>query len=118
MTAGPTGSEASTGVGTELPNVGEIFRDQLEHRRPSVARPTSAPRVLRLSSLEEAEQVAGQYFDSIGYQYPFISRPGFMSHLRHIYSGGVPSPEVHNSYHIVMAIALLIESVEKRGRKS
>ncbi|CAL5869898.1 uncharacterized protein PFLUO_LOCUS4131 [Penicillium psychrofluorescens] len=110
--AGPTGSEAPTRVGTELPNVGEIFRDQLEHRRPSVARPTSAPRVLRLSSLEEAEQVAGQYFDSIGYQYPFMSRLEFMNHLRHIYSGGVPSSEVHNAYHITMAIALLIGSVD------
>ncbi|KAJ6105120.1 hypothetical protein N7523_010194 [Penicillium sp. IBT 18751x] len=110
VTAGPAGSESSTGVGTELPNVGEIFRDQLEHRRPSMARPASAPRVLRLSSLDEAERVAEQYFDSMGYQYPFISRLEFMSHLRHIYSGGVPSPEVHNTYHIIIAISLLIGS--------
>jgi hypothetical protein len=109
-TAGP--SEASTGVGAELPNVGEIFRDQLEHRRPSVARPSSAPRVMRLSSLEEAERLAGQYFDSMGYQYPFMSRPEFMGNLRHIYTGGVPSPETHNSYHIVMAISLLIGSAD------
>ncbi|KAJ5081952.1 hypothetical protein NUU61_010216 [Penicillium alfredii] len=111
-TAGPTGSEASTAVGTELPNVGEIFRDQLEHRRPSVARPKSAPRVLRLSSLEEAERVAGQYFDSMGYQYPFMSRLEFMGHLRHVYTGGVPSPEVHNAYHIILAISLLIGSAD------
>jgi len=110
VTAGPAGSESSTGVGTELPNVGEIFRDQLEHRRPSVARPTSAPRVLHLSSLEEAELVAGQYFDSMGYQYPFMSRPEFIGHLRHIYTGGVPSPEVHNTYHIILATSLLIGS--------
>ena len=112
ITAGPAGSETSTGVGNELPNVGEIFRDQLEHRRPSVARPSTAPRVLRLSSREEAEQVAGQYFDSIGYQYPFMSRPEFLDHLRHIYAGGVPSPEVHNSYHIIIAISLLIGSAD------
>ncbi|KAJ5215373.1 uncharacterized protein N7498_001780 [Penicillium cinerascens] len=112
VTAGPAGSESSTGVGTELPNVGEIFRDQLEHRRPSVARPASAPRVLRLSSLEEAERIAGQYFDSMGYQYPFMSRPEFMGHLRHIYTGGVPSPEVHNAYHIILAISLLIGSAD------
>ncbi|CAG7942537.1 unnamed protein product [Penicillium olsonii] len=110
VTAGP--SEASTAVGVELPNVGEIFRDRLEHRRPSVARPSSAPRVQRLSSLEEAERLAGQYFDSMGYQYPFMSRPEFMSNLRHIYTGGVPSPETHNSYHIVMAISLLIGSAD------
>ncbi|KAJ6030878.1 uncharacterized protein N7446_000055 [Penicillium canescens] len=109
-TAGP--SEASTAVGTELPNVGEIFRDQLEHRRPSVARPSAAPRVMRLSSLEEAERIAGQYFDSMGYQYPFMSRLEFMGNLRHIYTGGVPSPETHNSYHIVMAISLLIGSAD------
>lgn len=108
--AGP--SEASTGVGAELPNVGEIFRDQLEHRRPSVARPSSAPRLMRLSSLEEAEQLAGQYFDSMGYQYPFISRPEFMSQLLHIYRGRVPSPETHNLYHIVMATSLLIGSAD------
>ena len=108
-----TGSEApSTAVGTELPNVGEIFRDQLEHRRPSVARPTSAPRVLRLSSLEEAERLADQYFDSMGYQYPFMSRPEFMAQLRHIYTGGVPSPEVHNAYHVIIAISLLIGSAD------
>jgi hypothetical protein len=112
VTAGPAGSESSTGVGTELPNVGEIFRDQLEHRRPSVARPASAPRVLRLSSLEEAERIAGQYFESMGYQYPFMSRPQFMNHLRHIYTGGVPSPEVHNAYHIILAISLLIGSAD------
>ncbi|KAJ5123817.1 uncharacterized protein N7515_007642 [Penicillium bovifimosum] len=110
VTAGP--SEASTGVGTELPNVGEIFRDQLEHRRPSVARPSSAPRVMRLASLEEAERLAGQYFESMGYQYPFISRPEFIRQLRHIYSGGVPSPEIHNLYHIVIAISLLIGSAD------
>ncbi|KAJ5784251.1 uncharacterized protein N7503_009463 [Penicillium pulvis] len=111
-TAAPPGSESSTGVGTELPNVGEIFRDQLEHRRPSVARPSAAPRVLRLSSLEEAARVTGQYFDSMGYQYPFMSRPEFMNHLRHIYSGDVPSPEVHNTYHIIIAISLLIGSAD------
>ncbi|KAJ5914971.1 hypothetical protein N7504_003854, partial [Penicillium tannophilum] len=111
-TAAPPGSESSTGVGTELPNVGEIFRDQLEHRRPSVARPSAAPRVLRLSSLEEAARVTGQYFDSMGYQYPFMSRPEFMNHLRHIYSGEVPSPEVHNTYHIIIAISLLIGSAD------
>ncbi|CAP86880.1 Pc20g15510 [Penicillium rubens Wisconsin 54-1255] len=109
-TAGP--SEASPGVGTELPNIGEIFRDQLEHRRPSVARPSSAPRVMRLSSLEAAERLTGQYFDSIGYQYPFLFRPEFMAHLRHIYTGGVPSPETHHSYHIVIAISLLIGSAD------
>jgi hypothetical protein len=32
----------------------------------------------------------------------------FMAHLRHIYTGGVPSPETHHSYHIVIAISLLI----------
>ncbi|KAF7517062.1 hypothetical protein PCG10_001639 [Penicillium crustosum] len=109
-TAGP--SEASTGVGTELPNIGEIFRDQLEHRRPSVARPSSAPRVMRLSSLEEAEKLSGQYFNSMGYQYPFLSRPEFMANLRHIYTGGVPSPETHHTYHIVIAISLLIGSAD------
>ncbi|RHZ61281.1 hypothetical protein CDV55_101983 [Aspergillus turcosus] len=109
---GPAASETS-GFGTELPNVGEIFRDQLEHRRPSVARPTaSAPRVVRLSSLEEAERIAGNYFDSMGYQYPFLSRPDFMALLRHIYAGGVPTPEDHYSYHITIAIALLIGSAD------
>lgn len=105
-------SDSPTGVGVELPNVGEILRDQLENRRPSVARPAVAPRVLRLSSLEEAERVAGQYFDSIGYQYPFLSRPEFFGHLRHIYTGGGPTPEVHNTYHIIIAISLLIGSAE------
>lgn len=105
-------SESPSGVGVELPNVGEILRDQLENRRPSVARPAVAPRVLRLASLEEAERVAGQYFDSIGYQYPFLSRPEFFSHLRHIYTGGGPTPEVHNTYHIIIAISLLIGSAE------
>jgi len=69
--------------------VGEILRDQLENRRPSVARPAVAPRVLRLSSLEEAERVAGQYFDSIGYQYPFLSRPEFFGHLRGAFTGAL-----------------------------
>ncbi|KAL4961715.1 transcription factor domain-containing protein [Aspergillus stella-maris] len=110
-TASP--ASASPSVGTELPNVGEIFRDKLEHRRPSVARPvisSSAPHVIRLSSLEEAERVAGQYFDSMGYQYPFLRRADFFDHLRRIYAGEVPTPEVHCSYHITIGIALLIGS--------
>ncbi|KAL4924225.1 putative C6 transcription factor [Aspergillus undulatus] len=106
-------ASASPSVGTELPNVGEIFRDKLEHRRPSIARPvisSSAPHVIRLSSLEEAERVAGQYFDSMGYQYPFLRRVDFFDHLRRIYAGEVPTPEVHCSYHITIGIALLIGS--------
>ncbi|KAL4921464.1 fungal-specific transcription factor domain-containing protein [Aspergillus aurantiobrunneus] len=106
-------SASPSAVGTELPNVGELFRDKLEHRRPFVARPAvsaSTPRVLRLASLQEAEQVAGQYFDSMGYQYPFLYRVDFFDHLRTIYAGEVPSPEVHHSYHITIGIALLIGS--------
>ncbi|KAL3452312.1 fungal-specific transcription factor domain-containing protein [Aspergillus insuetus] len=106
-------SASTSHVGTELPNVGEIFRDKLEHRQPSVARPAisvSAPRVLRLASLSEAERVAGQYFDSMGYQYPFLHRADFFDHLRRIYAGEIPTPEVHCSYHITIAIALLIGS--------
>lgn len=94
-----------------LPNVGEIFRDHLEHRRPSVARPIAvapSPRILWLSSLEETERVASQYFDSIGYQYPFLHRAEFMANVQRIWTGWTPSAEVHNSYHITIAIALLI----------
>ncbi|PYH96581.1 hypothetical protein BO71DRAFT_481858 [Aspergillus ellipticus CBS 707.79] len=104
---------SSSAVGTELPNVGEIFRDQLEHRRPSIARPVaSAPRVVRLPSLEEAERVSSQYFDSLGYQYPFLSRAEFFGNLRRIYAGEVPAPEVHHAYHITIATALLIGSAD------
>lgn len=112
-TGAPASSE--THLGSDLPNVGEIFRDQLEHRRPSIARPvSSSPRVLRLSSLEEAEKVAGTYFDGIGYQYPFLHRVEFLSQLRQIYSGEVPSAEMHYCYHITIAIALLIKSADDR----
>lgn len=105
---------SSTAVGTELPNVGELFRDQLEHRRPSIARPVaSAPRVMRLASLPEAKSVALRYFDSLGYQYPFLHREEFMAHLDRIYAGEVPAPEVHHSYHITIATALLIGSADE-----
>ncbi|KAB8263326.1 guanine deaminase [Aspergillus pseudonomiae] len=103
----------SPAVGAELPNVGEIFRDQLENRRPSVARPVaSAPRVLRLASLEDAERVASQYFDGIGYQYPFLHRHEFFTQLRRIYTGDVPSTDVLYTYHITIAIAMLISNAE------
>ncbi|PIG82232.1 C6 transcription factor [Aspergillus arachidicola] len=106
----PTDSSA---VGAELPNVGEIFRDQLENRRPSVARPVaSAPRVLRLASLEDAERVASQYFDGIGYQYPFLHRHDFFAQLRRIYTGDVPPPDVLYTYHITIAIAMLISNAD------
>ncbi|KAI9039607.1 putative C6 transcription factor [Aspergillus affinis] len=106
---------SASGVGTDLPNVGEIFRDHLEHRRPSVARPAitstkTAPRVLRLASLEEAEQVTSRYFDSMGYQYPFLHRSDFFPPLRRIYAGEAPTTEFHYTYHITIAIALLIGS--------
>ncbi|KAL4898142.1 hypothetical protein BDV59DRAFT_190057 [Aspergillus ambiguus] len=112
VTSSPSTSSPAA-MGPELPNVGEIFRDQLEHRRPSVARPVaSAPRVLRLASLAEAERVAAQYFDSMGYQYPFLHRGEFFAHLRSLYTsdGVVGAPEVHYTYHITIAIALLIGS--------
>ncbi|KAF7588958.1 hypothetical protein BBP40_004960 [Aspergillus hancockii] len=111
---GPTSSPAdSSTVGTGLPNVGEIFRDQLENRRPSVARPVaSAPRVLRLASLEDAERVTSQYFDSMGYQYPFLHRPDFFTQLRRIYAGEVLPPEMIHTYHITIAISLLISSAD------
>ncbi|KAE8356990.1 guanine deaminase [Aspergillus coremiiformis] len=103
----------SPAVGTELPNVGEIFRDQLENRRPSLARSvTSAPHVLRLASLEDAERVASQYFDGIGYQYPFLHRPDFVAQLRRIHAGEIPSPEVLSTYHITIAIALRIRDAD------
>lgn len=114
--AGYAASETpAPAIGVELPNVGEIFRDHLEHRRPSAARPvpSSESRVLRLSSLEEAERVATRYFDSLGYQYPFLHRLEFMAQLRHIYASGVTSPETHYSYHITMATALLIGSSDE-----
>ncbi|KAL2830528.1 fungal-specific transcription factor domain-containing protein [Aspergillus cavernicola] len=112
--ASPASADAAT-AGTELPNVGEIFRDKLEHRRPSIARPVvsvPAPRVLRLVSLEEAERMAGQYFDSMGYQYPFLHRVDFFDNLRRIYAGEVLSPEAHYTYHITFAIALIIGSAD------
>ncbi|KAE8152881.1 hypothetical protein BDV25DRAFT_127638 [Aspergillus avenaceus] len=108
---GAVSSPTNSAVGTELPNVGEIFRDQLENRRPSMARPVaSAPRIIRLPSLDDAERVASQYFDSMGYQYPFLHRPDFFSQLRRIYAGEVPTPEVLYTYHITIAISLLIGS--------
>ncbi|KAL4814981.1 fungal-specific transcription factor domain-containing protein [Aspergillus spinulosporus] len=112
--ASPASTDPSA-VGTELPNVGEIFRDKLEHRRPSIARPVvcaSPLQFLRLASLEEAERVAGQYFDSMGYQYPFLHRVEFFDNLRRIYAGENVSPEVHHSYHITIGISLLIGSAE------
>lgn len=103
------------GIGSELPNVGEIFRDQLEHRQLSVSRmeSSSVSHALRLSSLEEAERVANQYFDHLGYQYPFLHRSNFMTRLKHIYAGNRPSAEVHYSYHITMAIALQMGSADE-----
>ncbi|KAL4767963.1 fungal-specific transcription factor domain-containing protein [Aspergillus nidulans var. acristatus] len=112
--ASPASNDPSA-VGTELPNVGEIFRDKLEHRRPSMARPVfcaSPLHFLRLASLEEAERVAGQYFDSMGYQYPFLHRVEFFDNLRRIYAGEILSPEVHHSYHITIGVSLLIGSAE------
>lgn len=112
-TGGSSVSAEPQGFGSQLPNVGEIFRDQLEHRRPSVARPvTKSPRILWLSSLEETERVANRYFDSMGYQYPFLHRSEFMGSLHRLWSGWTPTPEVHNSYHITLAIALLIGAPE------
>lgn len=118
-----------SGIGTELPNVGEIFRDHLEHRRPPIARPgviprplsslysttpttPDTPRILRLTSLEEAERAAAQYFDSMGYQYPFVHRSEFFADLSRIYSGSTPAPDALHSYHITMATALLIKPVD------
>ncbi|KAI9373030.1 fungal-specific transcription factor domain-containing protein [Aspergillus egyptiacus] len=108
-------ASADSAVGTELPNVGEIFRDKLENRGPSISRPVlsvPAPRVLRLGSLEEAERVTGQYFDSMGYQYPFLHRVEYLDNLRRVYAGEILSPEAHFSYHITIAIGLIIGSAD------
>ncbi|PLN83959.1 fungal-specific transcription factor domain-domain-containing protein [Aspergillus taichungensis] len=49
----------------------------------------------------------------MGYQYPFLDRSEFMGHLRRIYAGETPGPEVVYSYHITIAIALLIGSADE-----
>ncbi|KAL1868380.1 hypothetical protein Plec18167_008306 [Paecilomyces lecythidis] len=104
-------SAGSPGIAPELPNIGEIFRDKLENRRPSTARPAAAPpKVLRLSSFEEAQTVANEYFDSLGYQYPFLHRGEFMTNLRRIYNSETVPSDAQFSYHIVMATAVLIGS--------
>lgn len=104
-------SAGSPGIAPELPNIGEIFRDKLENRRPSTARPAAAsPKVLRLSSFEEAQTVASEYFDSLGYQYPFLHRGEFMTNLRRIYNGETVPADAQFSYHITMATAVLIGS--------
>lgn len=92
-------------------SAGEIFRDQLENRRPAAARPPappSPPRAVRLSSLAAAETLAAEYFDSLGLQYPFLLRGQFMDALRRIYAGAPVSPDALCCYHITLATAMHI----------
>lgn len=98
--------------GGQLPNIAEIFRDKLENRRSIVPRPASSgiPPVRRLSSWEEAEQLVSKYFEGIGTQYPFIHKTEFMRGMRAIYQNKSVPPDVQNSYHITMAVALLTTS--------
>jgi hypothetical protein len=95
-----------------LPNIAEIFRDKLENRRDSIARPAPSiiPPVRRLASWEEAESLINLYFDGIGLQYPFLNRPEFMRGMRRIYQGQPVSPEMQHSYHTTMAVAILTGS--------
>lgn len=98
----------------QLPNIAEIFRDKLENRRSVVPRTASSviPPVRRLSSWEEAEQLVNKYFEGIGTQYPFIHKPDFMRGMRAIYQNKSVPPDVQNSYHITMAVALLTTSYD------
>lgn len=91
------------------PNVGEMFRDQLENRRPPAARPpASPPRAVRLSSRAAAEALADEYFGSLGYQYPFLHRGEFLGTVRDIDDGRPVSPDALCCYHITLATATLI----------
>jgi hypothetical protein len=100
--------------GETLPNIAEIFRDKLENRRDSVARPAPSviPPVRRLASWEEAESLINVYFDGIGLQYPFLNRLEFMRGMRRIYQGQPVSPDMQHSYHTTMAVAILTGSSE------
>ncbi|EED21048.1 C6 transcription factor, putative [Talaromyces stipitatus ATCC 10500] len=96
--------------GGQLPNISEIFRDKLENRRSIVPRPASSsviPPVRRLSSWDEAEQLVNRYFEGVGMQYPFLHKTEFMRGMRAIYQNKSVPPDVQNSYHITMAVALL-----------
>lgn len=100
--------------GESLPNIGELFRDKLENRPRSIARPgpsmASSPPVRRLPSYEEAEKLAHEYFDGLGLQYPFLHRVEFIRDLGRIYRGDPVPAEVVNCYHITMATAIVTRS--------
>ncbi|KAF3393787.1 hypothetical protein F1880_004594 [Penicillium rolfsii] len=93
-------TEPATAGRVELPSAGEILRDQIEKRRPSVPPPAVAPRLAR------------KYFDSLCHQHQLLPRSDCFGHLRQICIGDVPAPEMHNTYHIIIAIALLIGTAE------
>lgn len=96
----------------QLPNIADIFRDKLENRRSIVPRPAPSgiPPVRRLASWEEAERLVSKYFEGIGTQYPFIHKSDFMRGMRAIYQNKPVPPDLQNSYHITMAVALLTAS--------
>lgn len=102
-------TEDDTPDDTELLNVGDVFGDKLENRRPSFL-PPMLYECRRLGSLEEATALVDDYFESIGYQYPFLYRVMFMKDMQRIYRGKSVSCHAHFSYHITMAISILISS--------
>ena len=89
-----------------------FFSDKLGNRRASVVEAplmSSDHDVIRLSTVEEAENLVSEYFESLGYQYPFLNRAEFMKEMRKLYRADSPvPPEVKFSYHITLAISMLI----------
>ena len=87
-----------------------FLSDKLENRRASVVEaPLMSYDVIRLSTVEEAESLVSEYFESLGYQYPFLNRAEFMEEMQKLYRADRPvPPEVKFSYHITVAISMLI----------
>ncbi|KAH8805427.1 fungal-specific transcription factor domain-containing protein, partial [Xylogone sp. PMI_703] len=95
----------------ELLAAGKVFSERLENTQH--IQDTSAPCTpVLLTSREEAEILAREYFESLGYQYPFLYWPSFAQDMSCIYEQKPISHAVHFFYHITMAIAISIRSCD------
>ncbi|EXJ88183.1 hypothetical protein A1O1_05112 [Capronia coronata CBS 617.96] len=92
-----------------LSDVNEVFSKNIDCRTHWARRPFQSCDPVLLSSFQDAKACTDEYFDSLGYQYPFLDRAEFAKSLQGLYDGQADD-DFHYFYHITVAISMLISS--------
>ncbi|KAL2399057.1 Glutathione transporter 1 [Exophiala dermatitidis] len=109
--------DAPSEEGERLSDVNEVFSKNIDTSRNCWAwTPSQSCDAILLSTFRDAKACTDEYFDSLGYQYPFLERADFVKQLQELYNNGgefdgdCDGANFHYFYHITVAISMHIGS--------